>query len=371
MLAVALQRRQGEFRLDIAFEAPTPGVIALFGRSGCGKTTVVDLIAGLRRADAGRIEIDGVTLLDSARGVAVPAERRRVGYVFQDGRLFPHLDVRGNLAYGQRRAGRAGVRVGFAEVVELLGLDALLARRVHQLSGGEKQRVALGRALLAQPRLLLLDEPLAALDQARREEVLPYLERLRDELALPMLLVTHDYDEVLRLATHMVLMDGGRLLAQGPPAQLSLAPELRAIVGPEAIGAVLEGVVAAVDAGAGLARVDVAGGALSIEAGALAAGQRVRLQLLARDLILATERPRALSVRNALAGRVTAIEADGAHAALVHVDAGGTPVIVRVTAQAAGELALQPGLAVWVLVKAVTLRTHVYQAAATTRGDAG
>jgi molybdate transport system ATP-binding protein len=368
MLAVALQRRQGDFALDVAFEAPTPGVIALFGRSGCGKTTVVDLIAGLRRADAGRIEIDGATLLDTARGLAIPAERRRVGYVFQDGRLFPHLDVRGNLAYGQRRARGAPVRVGFDEVVTLLGLGALLGRRVHQLSGGEKQRVALGRALLAQPRVLLLDEPLAALDQARREEVLPYLERLRDELALPMLLVTHDYDEVLRLATHVVLMDGGRLLAQGPPAQLSLAPELRAIVGPEAIGAVLEGVVAAIDAATGLARAEVAGGVLSIEAGGLAAGQRVRLQLLARDLILATERPRSLSVRNALAGAVARLEADGAHAVLVHVAAGGTPVIVRVTAQAAAELALRAGAPVWVLVKAVTLRTHVFQAAAARSG---
>ncbi|MCC7462532.1 MAG: molybdenum ABC transporter ATP-binding protein [Gammaproteobacteria bacterium] len=362
MLAVSVRRRQGEFRLDVAFEAPTPGVIALFGRSGCGKTTVVDLIAGLRRADSGRIEIDGAVLLDTARGIAIPAERRRVGYVFQDGRLFPHLDVRGNLAYGQRRARGSEVRVGFEEIVALLGLASLLERRVHQLSGGEKQRVALGRALLAQPRLLLLDEPLAALDQARREEVLPYLERLRDQLALPMLLVTHDYDEVLRLATHVVLMDRGRRLAQGPPTQLSLAPELRAIVGPEAIGAVLEGVVLAVDADAGLARVGVAGGALSIEAGSLAAGQRVRLQLLARDLILATERPHALSVRNALAGRVAALEADGAHATLVQVDAGGTAVIVRVTAQATHELGLRAGLPVWVLVKAVTLRTHVFQA---------
>ncbi len=362
MLAVTLRRRQGDFLLDVAFEAPTPGVIALFGRSGCGKTTVVELIAGLRRPDAGRIAVDGALLLDGARGLSVPAERRRVGCVFQDGRLFPHLDVRGNLDYGRRRARNLVQYVGFEEVVALLGLETLLRRRTHQLSGGEKQRVALARALLAQPRLLLLDEPLAALDQARREEVLPYLERLRDELAVPMLLVTHDYDEVLRLATHVVLMDGGRVLAQGPPAQLSLAPQLRAIVGPEAIGAVLEGRVMAVDAASGLARVAVGSGTLSVEADGLAAGQRLRLQLLARDLILATGPPHGLSVRNALAGSVTAIEVDGAHAALVHVAAGGTAIIVRVTAQAVSELALRGGLAVWVLVKAVTLRTHVYHA---------
>jgi molybdate transport system ATP-binding protein len=366
VLAVALRKRQGDFALDLRFDAPTPGVIALFGRSGCGKTTVVDLIAGLRRPDAGRIDIDGTTLLDTARRLHVPAERRRVGYVFQDGRLFPHFDVRGNLDYGRRRAPPGPARIGFDDVVALLGLGALLERRPGQLSGGEKQRVALGRALLAQPRLLLLDEPLAALDQARREEVLPYLERLRDQLSLPMLLVTHDFDEVLRLATHVVLMDRGRLLAQGAPSELSLAPELRAIVGPEAIGAVIEGRVEAVDGASGLARVGVGGGALSIEAGDLHAGQRVRMQLLARDLILATEPPHALSVRNALAGVVTTIEADGSHAALVRVDAGGTAIIVRVTAQAVRELALRSGLPVWVLVKAVTLRSHVFHAGAGT-----
>jgi molybdate transport system ATP-binding protein len=364
VLAVSLSKRQGDFRLDVAFAAPTPGVTALFGRSGCGKTTVVDLIAGLRRADTGRIDIDGALLLDTARRLDLPAERRRVGYLFQDLRLFPHLNVRGNLDYGRRRAAREPQRIGFDDVVALLGLEALLGRRPAQLSGGEKQRVALGRALLAQPRLLLLDEPLAALDQARREEVLPYLERLRDQLSLPMLLVTHDFDEVLRLATHVVLMDGGRLLAAGPPAAISLAPELRAIVGPEAIGAVIEGRVDAIDGASGLARIGVGGDVLSIEAGALAVGQAVRLQLLARDLILATERPHGLSVRNALAGVVAAIEPDGPHAALVRVDAGGTAIIVRVTAQAVRELALRAALPVWVLVKAVTLRSHVFQAAA-------
>jgi molybdate transport system ATP-binding protein len=362
MLSVTLRKQQGGFSLDLHFEAPTPGVIALFGRSGCGKTTVVDLIAGLRRADAGRIEIDGTTLLDTAQGIDVAAERRRVGYVFQDGRLFPHLKVRGNLDYGRSRAPRASLRIGFDDVVTLLGLATLLDRRPARLSGGEKQRVALGRALLAQPRLLLLDEPLAALDQARREEVLPYLERLRDQLSLPMLVVTHDFDEVLRLATHVVLMDRGRLLAAGAPAAISLAPQLRAIVGPEAIGAVVDGRVEAVNSDTGLARIGVGGGGtLSIEADGLAAGQAVRLQLLARDLILATEQPHALSVRNALAGTVAGLEADGPHAALVRVDAGGVPLIVRVTAQAARELALRAGLPVWVLVKAVTLRSHVFR----------
>jgi molybdate transport system ATP-binding protein len=368
MLSLALRRRQGEFTLDLAFDAPTPGVIALFGRSGCGKTTLVDLIAGLRRADEGRIAIDGTTLLDSTRGIDLPAERRRIGYLFQDARLFPHYDVRGNLDYGRRRAPPGQARIGFDEVVALLGIAPLLERRPAQLSGGEKQRVALGRALLAQPRLLLLDEPLAALDRARREEVLPYLERLRDELSLPMLFVTHDFDEVLRLATHVVLIDAGRLLASGAPTELSLHPALRAIIGPEAIGAVIEGRVTAIDASSGLARIGVGDGSLSIEAGDLVIDQPVRLQLLARDMILATERPQALSVRNTIAGTIAEIEADGAHAALVQVDAGGTRIIVRVTSQARHELALRPGLPVWVLVKAVTLRSHVFHARGTAAG---
>ena len=362
MLAVRLQRRQGDFSLDVAFDAPTPGLTALFGRSGCGKTTVVDLIAGLRAADAGRVAVDDAVLLDTARGVRVPAERRRIGYVFQDARLFPHLDVRGNLEYGRRRAGPDPQQIGFAEIVALLGLEPLLGRRPRGLSGGEKQRVALGRALLSQPRLLLLDEPLAALDAARREEVLPYLERLRDHIALPMLLVTHDFTEVLRLATHVVLLEDGRVSAAGPPAEVSLAPALRAIVGPEAIGAVIKGRVDGIDAVAGLARVRAAGGVLSVEANGLEPGQAVRLQLLARDLILATERPRALSVRNLLEGTVSGLEPDGPHAVLVRVDAAGTALIVRVTAQAAAELALAPGGHIWVLVKTVMLRSHVFRA---------
>lgn len=223
MLAVQLRHRAGDFHLDATFEAPTPGVVALFGRSGCGKTTLVNLLAGLRRAEAGRVHVDGEDWLDTQRGLDLPAEQRGVGYVFQDARLFPHYRVRGNLLYGARRARDRRESISFDDVVDLLGLAPLLDRRPGTLSGGEKQRVALGRALLARPKLLLLDEPLSSLDAARREEVLPCLERLRDHCAIPMVLVSHQFDEVLRLATHVVVMDAGRVVAAGDVTEVSLS----------------------------------------------------------------------------------------------------------------------------------------------------
>src|SRR5688572_7496662 len=210
----ALKRRDG-FTLDVAIEVSAPGVVGLFGRSGCGKSTLVNVVAGLLPADEAHVAIDGVVLEDTRTRTRLPAERRRIGYVFQDARLFPHLDALGNLRYAQRRAHGIEQRISLDFVVQLLGLDRLLQRRVQKLSGGERQRVALGRALLSQPRLLLLDEPLASLDMARREEVLPYLERLRDNFAIPIVYVSHQFDEVLRLATRVVLLDAGAVAADG------------------------------------------------------------------------------------------------------------------------------------------------------------
>ena len=209
MLSVAVKKTRGTFSLDAAFELPTPGVVALFGRSGSGKSTLVNIIAGLLGADSGRVALGDEVLLDTARRIYVPPERRRIGYVFQDARLFPHLSVAANLRYGERRT-PAQRYVSLDTVAGLLDLGSLMDRRTQQLSGGERQRVAIGRALLSQPSLLLLDEPLASLDAARRGEVLPYLETLRDQLAIPMVYVSHDFDEVLRLATYVVLMESGR-----------------------------------------------------------------------------------------------------------------------------------------------------------------
>jgi len=363
MLRLSVVKRWTGFKLRAELEAPTPGVVALFGRSGCGKTTLINILSGLLQPDEGRVELDGVVLTDTRQRVRVPAERRRIGYVFQDARLFPHLGVLGNLRYGMRRAPREGRSIGLEEVLALLGLEPLLGRRPYQLSGGERQRVALGRALLSQPRLLLLDEPLAALDAARREEVLPYLEALRDQLSIPMVFVSHQLDEVLRLATHVALMESGEILASGTLSDLSVRPEFRAIVGPEAVGAVLDGVVTQVDTANGMADVRIGRGTLHISAPNTRAGARLRIQLLARDLILATEPPRGLSVRNAVEGVITELSNDIGQAVLVKVDIGaGASVLARVTRNATAALGLRAGMTLWVLVKAVSARGHTYSA---------
>jgi molybdate transport system ATP-binding protein len=361
MLKVAVKKRRGAFSLEAAFELPTPGVAALFGRSGSGKSTLVNVIAGLLDADAGRVALDDDVLLDTERRIAVAPERRRIGYVFQDARLFPHMSVAANLKYGERRAASKRF-IDLDSVAALLDLGSLMQRRTHQLSGGEKQRVAIGRALLSQPRLLLLDEPLASLDAARREEVLPYLEILRDQLAVPMVYVSHNFDEVLRLATHVVLMQSGRTVAQGGVAEMSINQDLRDIIGADAVGAIVDGTVLGIDPSSGLMRVNVGRGELQVQPLAVAAGARIRVQLLARDLIVATQEPRHLSVRNSLSGIVASVAGDDSNSQLVAIDIGGATIMARVTNAAARELGLLPGLPVWALVKSVSLRGHSFAA---------
>ena len=231
MMDLAIRKRLGEFTLDVSFAVPEYGVTALFGRSGAGKTSVIAAIAGLLRPDEGRIQVGDQILFDSSAGHDVPVHRRRVGYVFQDGRLFPHLSVRDNLLYGYRGSPGKNRRITLDEVVELLGVAPLLERRPRDLSGGEKQRVAIGRALLAQPEVLLMDEPLASLDAPRKREILPYLERLRDELRLPIVYVSHAIEEVVRLANQVVVLDAGRVAATGTPEQLGERLDLRPLLG--------------------------------------------------------------------------------------------------------------------------------------------
>ena len=359
-LRVALKLRRGDFELDVAFDAPRPGVTALFGRSGCGKSTTISHIAGLASPDSGRVTIDDDVLLDTARHIAVDARHRRIGVVFQDSRLFPHLTVRGNLDYGAARAPAYAPRpVNRDDVLGLLGLGGLLDRRPHELSGGEKQRVALGRALLMQPRLLLLDEPLASLDAARRAEVLPYFEKMRDTFSIPIVYVTHQFDEVLRLATRVVLLEAGRNVADGDIATVSRHPALRAIVGPDAVGAVLSGQIESVDAG--IASVRVGNALLRIEHEGATPGQRIQIQVLARDVIVATEAPRGLSVRNVVAARIVSITPDVGRAVLVELDiGGGATVLARITSRASQELSLASEMQAWVLIKSVSLRGHAF-----------
>jgi len=348
------------FRLEATLTAPTPGVIALFGRSGSGKSTLTNVISGLLTPDAGTVSLDGEPLTDIRRGIVVPVERRRIGYVFQEPRLFPHLSVAGNLRYGERRRREAATVAAFDEVVPLLGLASLLQKKPRQLSGGERQRVSLGRALLSQPRLLLLDEPLASLDVARREEVLPYLVALRDRLSIPMVYVSHQFEEVLRLATHLVLLEGGRVVAEGPVDEMSLYPDLQNIIGPDLVGAVVEGLVTRVNTETGSAELALGTGTLQVSLRDVPVGARVRLQLLARDVILATQPVQGLSVRNALASTVIAISEDVFGAVLVRVDVGGAIVLARITQDGLRALHLHPGDAVWTLIKAVSTRGHTF-----------
>ncbi|WP_439577537.1 molybdenum ABC transporter ATP-binding protein [Elioraea sp.] len=352
-LSVAIRHRQGAFLLDVAFESPSPGVTALFGPSGSGKSTIVRAVAGLLRPEAGRIAVDGVTFVDGAARTVLAPERRRIGLVFQDARLFPHLSVEANLRYGLNRAPRGEHAIGFDPVVAMLGIGHLQRRRPHTLSGGERQRVAVGRALLAQPRLLLMDEPLASLDAARKLEVLPFLERLRDTVRLPVLYVTHDWAEVSRLADSLVLLDQGRLVAAGPIADLAADPRLPLAV-QEGAGAVFDAAVEAHLPERGLTRIAFPGGTLFAPELDTAPGTRIRLRIPAREVSLATEAPRGISVHNILAGRVAAISPGHASAlAIVAVRVREATLLAQVTADAVARLGLAEGAPVFALVKSV------------------
>jgi len=338
------------FTLEVAFDSPG-GVTALFGRSGAGKSTIAGLLAGLIKPDRGRIEIDGEVLVDRQAGIFVPPHRRRIGSVFQDGRLFPHLTVRQNLLYGAWFAGRQAAGKPLSDIVELLGIGALLGRRPATLSGGEKQRVAIGRALLMGPRLLVLDEPLAALDQARKDEILPYLERLRDETRLPMVYVSHSRDEVVRLADRLVVIEAGKVVSFGLIAEVS--SRFDAATGTEP-AAVLAVTVGAIDPAHGLATLDFAGGQLTVPVGRLVLGQQLRLQIRARDVAIATGRPEGLSILNILPATILEMADTGPTAVGLRLDCGGTVLVAEITRLSAATLGLAPGRSVHALVKSVS-----------------
>jgi molybdate transport system ATP-binding protein len=341
------------FALAVDLALPGRGVTAVFGRSGSGKTTLLRAIAGLERVRDGRLTVNGACWQDER--VFRPPHRRPVGYVFQDANLFPHLSVQANLEYGQKRVPAAQRRISLDQAVTLLNIGPLLKRTPDRLSGGERQRVAIARALAVSPNLLLMDEPLAALDHALKQDILPYLERLHDDLDIPLLYVSHAPDEVARLADHLVVLDAGRVVAAGPLTDTLARLDLPIRLGEDA-GVVLDAVVAARDSHWQLAHLAFAGGRLWVRDEGLAVGHGARVRILARDVSLALAPVEGTSILNTLAATVEASAAD-AHPALmlVKLRVGDSALLARVTRRSAENLALAPGRVLYAQIKAVAL----------------
>ena len=352
-LSVRIRHRQGDFLLDAAFES-SGRLTTLFGPSGSGKTSLINMIGGLVRPKSGRIEADGRLLVDTDARVFVPKHRRRIGYVFQDARLFPHLSVGQNLGYGRFFTPSAERYADFSAVVDLLGIGHLLERKPASLSGGEKQRVAIGRALIASPKLILMDEPLASLDDARKAEIMPYIERLRDETKIPIVYVSHSVAEVARLATDVVVLSAGKVTASGPAddilTRLDLLPEEER----GEAGAMIHLTVAGQEEVFGLTVLHSAGGEWRLPRIDASIGAKIRARVRARDVMLAVERPVGISALNVLAGRIAAITVGNGPDALVSLDCGGDRLAARVTRRSIDALDLAVGREVFAVVKAVT-----------------
>ena len=340
------------FTLDVDLALPKRGVTALFGHSGSGKTTLLRCIAGLERAPVGVLTVNEEVWQDDSHWL--PTHKRPLGYVFQEASLFPHLTVLDNLRYGMKRIG-AEQRVSLDQAIDLLGIAGLLERKPDRLSGGERSRVGIARALAVSPRILLMDEPLAALDLKRKQEILPYLEKLHDELEIPVLYVSHAPDEVTRLADHLVVLEHGKCVANGPLVETLARLDLPIRLGEDA-GVVIDAVVAERDAQWHLASVEFPGGQLWFRDGGHPVGHRARVRILARDVSIARERIEGTSIQNTLPARVVAIANDTHPAlALVQLDVGSSTVIARLTHRSAAALELKPGMAVWAQIKAVAL----------------
>ena len=349
------------FELDLDLQLPGLGITAIFGPSGSGKTTLLRAVAGLEKNQVGRIQIGSHVWQDTQQGIDLPTWQRPLGYVFQESSLLPHLNVTDNLNFGLKRAvkssgnAQSDAAISLKASIELLGIDSLLQRMPDQLSGGERQRVAIARAIAMKPKLLLMDEPLASLDAARRQEIFPWLTKLRDELKMPMLYVTHSTEEVTRLADHLVVLDQGQVKAQGPVGSVLTQVVNPVVVGEDA-GALIEGCIGAVDTQWHLSRVDFEGGCVWMRDAGLPVGKAVRIRILARDVSLATTEPQNTSIQNQLRGHIQSITPD-VHPSQVMVvlKCGAEEVLARVTKRAVDELALQVGMPVWAQVKSVAL----------------
>jgi molybdate transport system ATP-binding protein len=352
-LTVDITHPFGNFTLNVAFEAPG-GITALFGRSGTGKTTVVNAVAGLLRPQAGRISLGGQVLFDASAGISLPLHKRRLGYVFQDGRLFPHMSVRQNLTYGARFASKDAPGPGLDEVCELLGIAALLERRPGALSGGEKQRVAIGRALLSRPRMLLMDEPLASLDSARKEEILPYLERLRDHTDMPLLYVSHSVSEVARLATTVVVLEDGQVARFGTAELVLSDPDMVRQIGVREAGAVIPATLRRHHAD-GLSEFSVSGGRLLLPRIEMEPGASTRVRVLAKDVMLALDKPTGVSALNILPAQILSLRDGTGPGVIVQMLCGDDRLLARITRRSADGLELVVGKRVYAVIKSVSV----------------
>ncbi len=353
MLEMDLTARVGNFPIKAAFQAKA-GVTALFGPSGAGKTSVVNMLAGLLRPSQGRIVVQGHVLFDSKHGIDLAPEHRQLGYVFQESRLFPHMTVAGNLSYGRRLVPKDRRHIDFDTVVDLLALSPMLARSPRTLSGGERQRVAIGRALLAAPRLLLMDEPLANLDTPRRSEILPFIEGLQRQLGISIVYVSHNMDEIVRLADQLIVMADGGIVAQGSVDEITARLDLRDLTGRWDAGAVLTTTVAAQDQRDALTRLSFQGGDLWLPQLDLDIGSPLRIRVRARDVSLALTPPQGISVLNVFAGRVMEVGEDDGPQVDVLVDIG-CPLWARITKRSQRELDIVPGRMVHALIKAMAV----------------
>ena len=368
-IRATFQHQLSDFSLDVALDLPGRGVTAIFGSSGSGKTTLLRCVAGLERTPHGYLKVNDQVWQDHATGLFVPVYQRPLGFVFQEASLFAHLNVQRNLDYGLRRVPSADQRVALSQAIELLGIEKLLQRQPDTLSGGERQRVAIARAIATSPRVLLMDEPLASLDMQRKAEVLPYLERLHEELDIPVLYVSHAPDEVARLADHLILLESGRVLASGPTRELLTRLDLPLAYGDTA-AAIIEAVVTSVEPAYHLSHAAFAGGEISLLNARLNVGQRVRVRIQARDVSLTLHRQESTSILNIFAATVTAIASDSPGQVIVCLHTGGmqanqeisketshlpSQLLARIKRKSADALGLQPGSSVYAQVKGVAV----------------